>query len=48
MDYRLDILVESHGIPEEVIHNTINIAKKYFELPESTKMEVSNANFQLR
>ncbi|KAF8177027.1 hypothetical protein BJ912DRAFT_1063716 [Pholiota molesta] len=41
--------IESHGIPEEVIHNTINVAKKYFELPESTKMELDihkSANFK--
>ncbi|KAF9485812.1 Clavaminate synthase-like protein [Pholiota conissans] len=34
------ILVESHGIPEEVIDNTISAAKEYFVLPEATKLEL--------
>ena len=34
-------LVQSHGIPEDVIDNTVRAAKRYFSLPEATKMEVS-------
>lgn len=36
------ILVQSHGIPEEVIDNTINGAKEFFALPDRAKMEVSS------
>ncbi|KJA17467.1 hypothetical protein HYPSUDRAFT_146474 [Hypholoma sublateritium FD-334 SS-4] len=32
--------IESHGIPEEAVDNTINVGKKYFALPEATKMEL--------
>ena len=35
-------LVQSHGIPEEVIDNTVKAAKRYFSLPEAAKMEVSS------
>lgn len=35
------LLVQSHGIPEEVIDNAVKAAKKYFSLPEAAKMEVS-------
>lgn len=38
---RRSLLVQSHGIPEEVIDNAVKAAKSYFSLPEATKMEVS-------
>lgn len=34
-------IVQSHGIPEEVIDNVVKAGKKYFSLPEAAKMEVS-------
>ena len=34
-------LVQSHGIPEEVIDNAVKAAERYFSLPEAAKMEVS-------
>ena len=34
-------IVQSHGIPEEVIDNAVKAGKKYFSLPEAAKMEVS-------
>ena len=40
-------LVHSHGIPEEVIDNTVKAAKRYFSLPEATKMEVSCLCFKI-
>ena len=36
-------IVQSHGIPEEVIDNAVKAAKRYFSLPEASKMEVSCA-----
>ncbi|KAF8817115.1 Clavaminate synthase-like protein [Phlegmacium glaucopus] len=33
-------VLQSHGIPEEVIDNTVKAAKKYFSLPEAVKMEL--------
>ncbi|PPR04096.1 hypothetical protein CVT24_010669 [Panaeolus cyanescens] len=32
--------IQSHGIPGEVIERTVNAAKRYFALPERTKMEL--------
>ena len=37
-----DIIVQSHGISEEVIDNTINGAKDFFALPDRAKMEVGS------
>jgi len=36
------IIVQSHGIPEEVIDNTIHGAKEFFALPDRAKMEVGS------
>jgi isopenicillin N synthase-like dioxygenase len=38
----IDNIVQSHGIPEEVIDNTINGAKEFFALPDGAKMEVGS------
>ncbi|KIM42980.1 hypothetical protein M413DRAFT_443797 [Hebeloma cylindrosporum] len=32
--------IQSHGIPDEIIDNTINGAKEFFALPERAKMEL--------
>ncbi|KAF9533183.1 hypothetical protein CPB83DRAFT_758302 [Crepidotus variabilis] len=32
--------IKSHGIPEEIIDNTIAVAREYFSLPEETKIEL--------
>ncbi|KDR82437.1 hypothetical protein GALMADRAFT_823330 [Galerina marginata CBS 339.88] len=32
--------IQSHGIPDEVIDSTVDAAKRYFALPEETKMEL--------
>lgn len=37
----ISMTVTSHGIPEEIIDNTIAVAREYFALPEETKKEVS-------
>ncbi|KAH9480251.1 2-oxoglutarate-Fe(II) type oxidoreductase hxnY [Psilocybe cubensis] len=34
------VLFKSHGIPEDVIDNTVQAAKSFFALPESSKMEL--------
>ncbi|CAK7323831.1 unnamed protein product [Dovyalis caffra] len=31
--------VENHGIPEEMINNVLNMARKFFELPESERLK---------
>ncbi|KAF9562665.1 Clavaminate synthase-like protein [Agrocybe pediades] len=32
--------IQSHGIPDKVIENTVNAGKRFFALPEETKMQL--------
>ncbi|KAH9480673.1 2-oxoglutarate-Fe(II) type oxidoreductase hxnY [Psilocybe cubensis] len=34
--------VKNHGIPDVVIHDALEMAKKFFDLPIDTKMEIEN------
>ena len=42
-----DLTVQSHGIPDEVIDNTINGAKEFFARPDDAKIEVGSINLDL-
>ena len=38
--------VQSHGVADEVINDTVEAAKRFFALPEATKLEVGRLAFQ--